>query len=48
MNWSPTINKVSAKYDWEQNRTEVHPPGAFYFDTLRMSSLYLWREFEDL
>ena len=26
----------------------MHPSGTFYFDTLRMSSLYLWREFGDL
>ena len=26
----------------------MHPSGTFYFDTLRMSFLYLWREFGDL
>ena len=40
--------RFHAKYDQEQNGTEVHPSGTFYFDTLRMSSLYLWREFGDL
>ena len=27
------MNKISCKFDWEPNGTEVYPSGTFYLDT---------------